>query len=107
MKVIKYFAEPTRWRLWFGAEGDAHMRISAQPHRFFSQFQQIAALADVLRPRRAELLHDAFRLMNMPAEKIAGLMFFDELAHSAAAGMQFFANAIEFRVQWRRVADQD
>ena len=71
-----------------------------------SEFEQVALLSHVLRPRRPHLDHRAFRLVDMAAEEVFGLMLLDELAHGAAAGVKAGSNAVEIGIERRRVADQ-
>src|SRR5712691_12710720 len=44
--------------------------------------------------------------MNVTAEEIRRLVFFDELAHCAATGVQPVANTVECGIEWWRVANQ-
>ena len=50
-----------------------------------SKVQNIPAFPHILRARRAHLEHGAFRLVDMTAEEVLGLMLLDKIADRAAA----------------------
>lgn len=44
--------------------------------------------------------------MNVAAEEVLGLMFFDKFAYSRGTGMKSRADLVQFGAKWRRMADE-
>src|ERR1035441_6866800 len=67
----------------------------------------MAGFADVAGAGAADFDTGAFGLMDVAAEEILGLVFFDEFEKRARAGVQARAYPIQRGAAGRRVADQD
>ena len=62
--------------------------------------------ADIPGARTPHLDGDAFGLVDVAAEEVAGLVFVDEFAHRARAGVESRTDLVQRGAVWRGMADQ-